>query len=954
MIRKNTISSPFSKGKSRSRPEKNKNRPFPAPKSLSKGGNVQIISRLDSSHVPISSPALSHPGSVSAYYSDREPSQGHIDPSGRGSVGGGGGGSIGGASPGGGAGSVSAGAGVGNIGGSGGGGGGGVSPWHYRYLQDFGDPKFNPKTYLARHLKSMNDKDIRAVTQTLDKTKQAAGMVLRRNMYKTYPEFIEISKEMMKLETDMFLLKDLLSEMKVIGQDLTADVDRTDVASPGKNGGDAALSSMAASAKLQRRRTLRNSVADQQTLFHAQMTSLWNTVEDSQNFLPYHPNRHVVTEYHGLRELNPTTYQYKQSVSLILLNDSLLVAARKKRSKNSKTVLVADQCWTLTDITLVDLKDTRDLSHAIKIVYKAESYIFYCVSADTKRDIVAMVKRAVGSFIDSASHNPSQSNILAVAAATTLGERKASGPTLNSRTVFVKEDDDALVAKLEQIRDDLDVHIAHREFDRAVQLIEASKVLVAQSTELSPQVQALLQDTKKHQGDLMSWIISDLSLPNASKARMIQCVQWLVKLDQTVDAKNVFLAARSATIRQRARQLKLEGSTERHIKELAVVFFYLVRNTCGWYAECFQEPALTSGLIRWVREELSVYADIFRRQVFHSLQKLSVIADCLTSTEHEMSILMYSGLDLNFMLEQEFQRDLSECVIQHEGKCATHIAKAVREDSFEIIGSLSTNSSFSSSSNHNNNTGNPSAGPPIADPVSDPELWLSSSLYEFERACFAIIINCRLLVEVVIPRIASEFSRLYHRPGIDFDNLKARLESFPRTIQEVYAHRQSQILGHDRYPFGTMDYSATDPMPDTAGPTPNMKNVVFDLMALARQLDAWPLEKKAIMSAIIERFFYNMTDPAGWDTSSGNRSFGSRGVQQLVLDIHFFLRVVGPWVSKNANSVANKLCEKALRLYFSTNKDRSQPMKTKPWYDARVAETIESLGRGKSPPLWRI
>ncbi|KAJ1972071.1 exocyst complex component exo84 [Dimargaris xerosporica] len=840
--------------------------------------------------------------------------------------------------------------------------------WSHRYLQEFADENFNPRAFLAKYLRSINEKDIKAVMASLLKSRQAADQALQRNVYKTYPEFIEISKEMVRLETDMFLLKDLLAEIKVIGQDLTDEMAGTTANSTSgmeADQQDPSLASASAAAKLQRRRTLRSSVADHQALFHAQMTRLWNTVEDAQKFVPFHPHRHVVTEYHGLRELNPTTFQYKQSVSLILLNDSLLVAARKKRSKTTKAVLVADKCFLLTDITIVDLQDSAELPNAIKLIRQAETYLLYCGSADTKKDILSMVKKAVGTFIDASSGST---------------ERKNTGTDLTSRTVFVQEDDAGQIARLEALHNSLDVHIAHREFEKAVQLVEQSQTLIRQTTNTLTSVQRLMSDLRGLQSDLAAWIVSDLSLPNAPKAHIVQGVRWLIRLGRTIEAKDVFLAARSATIRHRTRQLKLEGNTHVHIRELAMVFFYLIRNTCSWYMECFDEKAMTSGLIKWVREELSVYAEIFRRQVFHSLQQLPVIAECLRSAEKEMSILIYSGLDLNFMLDQEFQRDLNECIKRYEEKCATSIAKSIRGDDFAIIHHLTPDAM-------------PSEGF-YDSPLCDPDMWMSSSVAEFEHLvvgflneiqciaretlygqivastsslvesalklllticrnssttddqCFVIIINCRVLIGVLLPKIAARFSNMFHRPAVDFDNLQSRLESFPRTVQEVFCQKKSTAIAQAHYPFATMNFLSSDPITDTARPTSQMIDTVLALTSLGAQLDLWPLDKRAILAAMIERFFYGMTDPAGWDTSTGKRVFGSQGVQQLVLDIHFFLRVAGPWVTKSANTVANKLCEKALRIYFSTNKDRSQSMKTKPWYDARVAATIDSLGPG--------
>jgi len=49
-------------------------------------------------------------------------------------------------------------------------------------------------------------------------------------------------------------------------------------------------------------------------------------------------------------------------VHIFLLNDCLLVASKKKRQASkdtSKAKLVADRCFSLEDITLIDMKDTE-------------------------------------------------------------------------------------------------------------------------------------------------------------------------------------------------------------------------------------------------------------------------------------------------------------------------------------------------------------------------------------------------------------------------------------------------------------------------------------------------------------------------------------------------------------------------------------------------------------------
>lgn len=115
---------------------------------------------------------------------------------------------------------------------------------------------------------------------------------------------------------------------------------------------------------------MRNSVLDLQQVYKAQLTTLWSTVEGSQKYLPIAPGRHLVFETHSFVELNAATYKAKQSVSLFLLSDLLLIAGRR-RTKTAVTPqlsgedkgrergrMVAERCWVLADLVVIDVKDS--------------------------------------------------------------------------------------------------------------------------------------------------------------------------------------------------------------------------------------------------------------------------------------------------------------------------------------------------------------------------------------------------------------------------------------------------------------------------------------------------------------------------------------------------------------------------------------------------------------------
>lgn len=72
------------------------------------------------------------------------------------------------------------------------------------------------------------------------------------------------------------------------------------------------------------------------------------------------PGRHIIAESASFIELNAATYKQKQNVHLFLLNDAMLVSVQKRRGGaggTGATRLVAERCFNLSEIVVVDLKD---------------------------------------------------------------------------------------------------------------------------------------------------------------------------------------------------------------------------------------------------------------------------------------------------------------------------------------------------------------------------------------------------------------------------------------------------------------------------------------------------------------------------------------------------------------------------------------------------------------------
>jgi hypothetical protein len=159
-----------------------------------------------------------------------------------------------------------------------------------------------------------------------------------------------ISKEISTLENEMLELKESLSEYKSMPS-LLHIPDPTSTSSSG-------LSSYR-----------RSSVADLRIMYYNQMQTLHSTVEGSAKFAPTTPGRHVVAEVDGVIALNAATYKATGKVKFVVLDDAVLVARRRRRtggggegSGANEGKLVAERCWPLNEMLVLDTKDSPSRS----------------------------------------------------------------------------------------------------------------------------------------------------------------------------------------------------------------------------------------------------------------------------------------------------------------------------------------------------------------------------------------------------------------------------------------------------------------------------------------------------------------------------------------------------------------------------------------------------------------
>lgn len=269
------------------------------------------------------------------------------------------------------------------------------------------DTNLQVENYSANVLSDASDQELRDYQASLRKLKHRASTDLQQNVFQNRTQFIKISKEAEKLKGEMRTLRGLMSELTTSLSQASINVGASEPRTALDDGARTRA----------RKQANRSSVANLEAMWNTQLHELWKNVEGSQKFLPAIPGRHVVLEQGSWLELDAATWKASKKAHILLLNDHLMVATRRKRrvdpnaatngdaTQKSSSRLVADKCWALQDIDMIDLNaggyshgSGRDgMVNAISIRCGHESFTYRSekTSALEKTNLLSEFRRTV-------------------------------------------------------------------------------------------------------------------------------------------------------------------------------------------------------------------------------------------------------------------------------------------------------------------------------------------------------------------------------------------------------------------------------------------------------------------------------------------------------------------------------------------------------------------------------
>ena len=564
--------------------------------------------------------------------------------------------------------------------------------------------------YATDALSDATDQEIRDFQSSLEKLKNRASSDLQQNVYQNRTQFIKISKEAEKLKGEMRTLRGLMSELTTSFNQASA---HAGVPEPARRPlGDDVRRRANTQAN-------RSSVANLEALWNVQLHALWKNVEGSQKFLPAIPGRHVVLEQGSWLELDGATWKAKRHAHIFLLNDHLMIATRRKKrvdpnamtngdsAQKQATRLIADRCWPIQDIDMIDLASTgsvgsaekTSMSNAISIRCGNESFTYRSdkSTAAEKTNLLLAFRRTADELRKTLRADMEENS----KNKETIDYLSTRDPALSNKTDLLqslsgsKDRPEILIeveGKHHNLRwvegqiDGLDSEIALHRFEEAVQRVEQlrrlakglkgnmiaqdlittkvderARKLAGKSTEFIPfptppssspcmvyvhpiTIEELHSTNTAVSNTLPDILTHSLAQTHSALTPTKTNIAHLVRLTYTPQARTTYLTARASTIRQRARQLIFSGDLLLHVSQLSYVYFALIRNTVRVYQQCFPPPMM-SACVKWAKEMLDEFNEVLGKQLGSVIPESKTWVECLARAKEHAAMCGEVGLE---------------------------------------------------------------------------------------------------------------------------------------------------------------------------------------------------------------------------------------------------------------------------------------------------------------------
>ncbi|XP_054832247.1 exocyst complex component 8 [Eublepharis macularius] len=505
---------------------------------------------------------------------------------------------------------------------------------------------------------SDGDRDLQEHRQRIQALSEETAQSLKRNVYQNYRQFIETAREISYLESEMYQLSHILTEqkgiMEAVTQTLLQQASNADRDDPALGGARRVAADPHANPFLP---LSAKDVAANEEGRHRTLTTLLEKVEGCRDLLPESPGKYLV--YNGdLVEYDADHMVQIQRVHAFLMNDCLLVAAWLP---NRRGTYRYDALYPLDGLAVVNVKDNPPMKDMFKLLMFPESRIFQAENAKIKKEWLEVLEETKRNRVLSEKRRLEQE---APARAPPPTPPESTNPFEEEEEEESTPEEETVDLSLEWIQElpeDLDVCIAQRDFEGAVDLLDKLNEYLGDKpvTQLVRELRVKVDERIRQLTDVLVFELSpDRSLRGGPRATR-RAVSQLIRLGQSTKACELFLRNREAAVHTAIRQLRIEGATLLYIHKLCHVFFTSLLETAREFETDFAgNSGCYSAFVVWARSAMRMFVDAFSKQVFDSKESLSTAAECVKVAKEHCKQLSEIGLDLTFIIHALLVKDI--------------------------------------------------------------------------------------------------------------------------------------------------------------------------------------------------------------------------------------------------------------------------------------------------------
>ncbi|XP_035221386.1 exocyst complex component 8-like, partial [Stegodyphus dumicola] len=332
--------------------------------------------------------------------------------------------------------------------------------------------------------------------------------------------------------------------------------------------------------------------------------------------------------------------------------------------------------YELDGLAVVSVKEELSVKNAFKVLMFPEVRLFQCPSAAAKKEWLSRIDHAKKKKLSTFEHHVPSTD------ASNPFEEEGSNPFEEES---VKKSSQLEIPNwLMELPEELDVCIALREFEKAVELIQRANAHCAafpRSTSVRDMKIRIDNRTKQLVNILTEElkVSPDRSLHGGPRAAR-KAVAVLVQLGKSSKACSLFLKRCSAMLKQSMKQQKAEGATASYVKKLCSVFFSCIADTGREFDRAFGNKTCASAFVVWAKIQLEQFVQIFSKHVFTPQVSASTATECIACARQHCDTLSEVGLDLSFVLNELLCSHVERLVTEMKDKLLEAIKLRANDD----------------------------------------------------------------------------------------------------------------------------------------------------------------------------------------------------------------------------------------------------------------------------------